>query len=960
MVAPSSFTVSAAVTLGGFTSPAQFTGPVASAFVIVTAASLQVLPSAVAINTSGIALVTSRRRVLLSTSLLVPFTVAVTNASAASSVSSSLTSADPASFTTSFSMALVSAGVTGLSVSVLSSFAVAEVALPPAAPVNLTAVGTNVPAAVASVTAQLAGTTGSALAATQTSLLSGLATGTQGNNGTQLSNAAASTAASLVLAVVSASSNASLSPAVQTAALTVLGAVSSNTSGLDSHVASTVAAGVMAVVNGSSNIGASTQTAALGVLSSVVSAPMNVTGTTGGSVVNALSTIASSALVNNPAALAQVTSVTTALAASAATSLLSSAASGSSAATATVTFSSPNIQMAVSVSPPGAASTAPITAPGSPSKFDAIPPGLLSTAAGGGGGQAIVTQFQSLAFDPYSGAAANSTGNGTTAVANYLSTVGGVTRLAFSTATGPLEVANATTPITFTLPLVSTAPGSLVQGVCSFYDTAAHAYSTTGCIGVPNPGQPNHTLAFIPGYQTPSDASLALAWNISGPLLAGCNTTLIDCSLPDPPVIYPDPRQPIAIPAVSCPANATKPPVLRVFYGTHCALWQSNTYNCAWDNTLQAFVGAGCVATGNVTRCMCRHLTDFAAARAPVLTTCSLSDMLSLSPGDIVTKLRMLFIVVITLFGCMNLGALVGYVLDAKARKKLVQQLQRPEAEFVELPGGVWTWTFRQQPLSSSVEAPTGSAPTIAFLMGIPLIRLRTALPDELCGGWTIGTALGRAHGLSLNFMNEAKEDHDRAVMAARKRKLPTQPAAHGHAGRIPSSRFASLDSEVALVMPPGWRTAQSAAADGSGALVAGTHVVSGPIPGRPGSKRYARALETFKKERMAGTALVLAFMDVNNVLPVAELTSRKEAAAEFFRDVRVPGIHHDFDALMRLFMGMLIDGTCCLVRAMTVSPALVLTPSLPQAIWASARSGCRRPACGVPSSCKRTTAAGA
>ena len=85
--------------------------------------------------------------------------------------------------------------------------------------------------------------------------------------------------------------------------------------------------------------------------------------------------------------------------------------------------------------------------------------------------------------------------------------------------------------------------------------------------------------------------------------------------------------------------------------------------------------------------------------------------------------------------------------------------------------------------------------------MGIPLIRLRTALPDELCGGWTIGTALGRAHGLSLNFMNEAKEDHDRAVMAARKRKLPTQPAAHGHAGRIPSSRFASLDSEVALVI---------------------------------------------------------------------------------------------------------------------------------------------------------------
>ena len=945
LVAPSSFTVSAAVTLGGFTSTEQFTGPVAAAFVNVTAASLNVPPSAVNVNTSGIALVTSRR-LLLSTSLVVPFTVAVTNAAAATSVSTGLASTNPASFASSFNTALSTAGVTGVSVSVLSSFAVAEVALPPAPPVNLTAAGTNVSAAVASVTAQLTGATGSALAAAQTSLLSGLASGSSQGNGTALTGAAAGTAASLVLAVVSASSNASLSPAVQTVALSVLASVSSNASSLSGNVASTVAAGVLAVVNGSSTINAATQSTALSVLSSVASASLNVSGSTGGSVVNALSTIASSASANNPAALAQVNSVTTALASSAASSLLSSAASGNTTTAATVTFSSPNIQMAVSVAPPGATSTTPISAPGSPSSFDAMPPGLLSTASGGRS-QAIVTQFQSLAFDPYS-VVTNSTGNASAAPASNLSTVGGVTRLAFSTASGPLEVANATTPITFTLPLVSTAPGSFQQGVCSFYDTVAHAYSTSGCIGVPNPGPPGHTLAFIPGYQTPSDTSLAMSWNISGPLVAGCNSTFIDCSLPNPPVIYPDPKQPLAIPAISCPANATKPPVLRVFFGTKCQLWQTtNTLNCSWDNIKQAFVGSGCVATGNVTRCMCRHLTDFAAARAPVLTTCSLSDMLSLNPGDIVTKLRVLFVVVVTLFGIMNIGAVVGFVLDTRERKRLVQQLQRPETEFQEMEGGVWTWTFRQLPLLSPVEAPRGSAPTLAYLMGVPLIRLRMALPDELVGDASLGIALGRADGLSLDFMRTTADDHKRVLKASRKGRAAFSAALSEkslHAARIPSMHLPSFDSQQLASSPPihvlNSASMVPAMYSGQGAVTINyfgpitvlmatpqqaTISVPAPQPDSPPSTpvstrtallkhaddavRDSTSLAEFKLARFTGTALVLAFMSVNNVLPVAELTHRKTAACEYFRDVRVPGVHHDFEALMRLFMGILIEG---------------------------------------------------
>ena len=736
---------------------------------------------------------------------------------------------------------------------------------------SLSSNNTNVSALSAAVSSSLSSlsSNASALAAAQTSILSSLSSG---NSSAPLSSASAGAAASLVLAIVSAAPNVTLSPA--------------------------------------------NQAAALNVLLSVASAPINISGAAGTAVFSALSSIAGSASTNNPAALAQVSGVLDSMASNAASSLLSALSSGGSGATApvTITFSTPNIQAATSVTPPGVVSTTPISAPGSPSSFDAMPPGLLGAAAGGA---AVVTQFRSLAFDPYGSTSSNGTNstNGTVPAAN-LSTVGGVTRLAFSSATGPLEVANATTPITFTLPPVPTG-GTNTQAACSFYDTVAMAYSTSGCIGVPNPAPVNHTLGFVPGYQTPSDASLANAWNISGPMLAGCSSTVIDCSQPDPPVIYPDPRQPLAIPAVSCPVNATKPPVLRVFYGTNCQLWQTdNPYNCTWNNTLQAFNGTGCVASGNVTQCMCRHLTDFAAARAPKLTTCSLSDLTSLSFGDIITKLKFLFAVVVSLFGIMNVGAVIGFIMDVRARKELIKQLQRPECDFLEMPGGVWTWTFKQLPLKNAVEAPTGSAPTLAFLMGIPLIRLRTALPDELCGDWTLGTALGRADGLSLNFMADAKEDHHRAVIAARKTVVqPHHPAVYGQpiASRIPPTRFASLDSELAMVTPPGWK------GQGRGATpvqvvaidtpVIGTPVPSVPITGRPGSRRYLRKLEELKRERMTGTALVLAFLSVNNQLPVAELTHRKEAAAEFFRGVRVSGVDHDFEALLRLFMGMMIDG---------------------------------------------------
>ena len=115
-------------------------------------------------------------------------------------------------------------------------------------------------------------------------------------------------------------------------------------------------------------------------------------------------------------------------------------------------------------------------------------------------------------------------------------------------------------------------------------------------------------MFFIPGFtNVTSDAVLAEAWNISGPMVDGgqCSMKMLDCNTLNPGVVYPDPRNPLATPAVACPprlnstnATTTPPqpqPVLRVYYGTQCALWRpGNAVNCSWDNIKQVRLPCVC------------------------------------------------------------------------------------------------------------------------------------------------------------------------------------------------------------------------------------------------------------------------------------------------------------------------------------------------------------------------------
>ena len=222
---------------------------------------------------------------------------------------------------------------------------------------------------------------------------------------------------------------------------------------------------VLAVVNATATLSVASQGAALSILSAVASAPINVSGGVAQSITSALSAVASSAVGSNPVALAQVQVVLSNLASSQASSLAATLAAlppGAPPPEPATTFSAA-IQTRVQIDPPGGSrlTTQPLTAPGSPSAFQPMPVGLLPSD------KPIVTQFFSLAFDPNGGA--NSTLNTT-----------GVTRLAFSNLDGsPIVVANATTPVVFTLPRVDT--GGEDQAVCSFWDPAAGAYATHGC-----------------------------------------------------------------------------------------------------------------------------------------------------------------------------------------------------------------------------------------------------------------------------------------------------------------------------------------------------------------------------------------------------------------------------------------------------------------------------------------------
>jgi hypothetical protein len=398
--------------------------------------------------------------------------------------------------------------------------------------------------------------------------------------------------------------NASAAAEVRAELLSAIG--SSAASASTPAALESVADAVQSLVSNASQINAAGASAALDLLLAVSSAGtvrgLVVSNGTGYAVAASLSSIVSAALAPNSAinasVLAQVFDVVNSLA----SSQLSSLATGAPP----LEISSPAIQMRVQVDALGAGSrlfSQSLTAPGSASAFAPLPASLFDGAGAAASG-GVRTQFASLTFDPYYEAVA---------VDADAPSSTGITRLAFTSVDGtPIEIANLAMPIQFTMPSLALADGRKAQ--CQFWDTAAAAYSTRGCVGIPDPRPANHTLVWAPGFTAASDGAMAAAWNISGALIdpARCSTRVLDCSMPGQNAsIFPNPSNPFALPAVRCDTAVSTAPML-VISGSRCLLIQpDNVQACYWNNTAQAFNGAGCVASGAPINCACRHVRSF-------------------------------------------------------------------------------------------------------------------------------------------------------------------------------------------------------------------------------------------------------------------------------------------------------------------------------------------------------------
>ncbi len=94
---------------------------------------------------------------------------------------------------------------------------------------------------------------------------------------------------------------------------------------------------------------------------------------------------------------------------------------------------------------------------------------------------------------------------------------------------------------------------------------------------------------------------------------------------------------------------------------------------------------------------------------------------------------RLLFICVIALFGAMNLGAAVGFLLDRHERAAVLEQLRDEACGFRVTRDGAFVWRFALDALPDELAAPSGPAVVLASILGIPFARLRAGLPVRPC-----------------------------------------------------------------------------------------------------------------------------------------------------------------------------------------------------------------------------------
>ena len=302
-------------------------------------------------------------------------------------------------------------------------------------------------------------------------------------------------------------------------------------------------------------------------------------------------------------------------------------------------------------------------------------------------------------------------------------------------------------------------------------------------------------------------------------------------------------------------------------------------------------------------------------------------------------KLKLLFTVVVTLFGLLHIGAVTAWVMDSREKQHVADRLRDPACGYRITDSGVTLWRFGLDPLPDEIAAPSGPAVMLAAVFGLPMARLRAAMPDELFTT-DFAASLGRKHGFSASGMQSTR-DHHRDLLDTSRRISSSSSRRLSKSVRFSQSSFgsdlASADVDV----------------DTAGAEVdvdLATHDTEGS-PGSPRrsiSKRFfsfssdgsepqspraatprlssgvttaAAALRKSETEgwnlehrthleEFVGTALVVAFLQVTQLMPVVEIARLRGAAAAHFEELEITSpAGWSFDDTATAFLTFLSPG---------------------------------------------------
>ena len=243
----------------------------------------------------------------------------------------------------------------------------------------------------------------------------------------------------------------------------------------------------------------------------------------------------------------------------------------------------------------------------------------------------------------------------------------------------------------------------------------------------------------------------------------------------------------------------------------------------------------------------------------------------------------------------MNVGAFYGWVIDRAQMRKFMANLCTPESGYrvVKATGSksdahgtndAWLWRFHMEPLRGKIDAPAGPAVQLSDLLGLPAARIRAAIADDLLS-WSMATAVGRQAAFSADGFTAVLK-----VQQARERSrfsLSLPKPLRDLLERRRSRKRSKMDTTVDA--GDIWEDEQPPAEEEE------VEVEYDP--------EHMRLEEEF-----VGTGLVLAFIQVAQLMPVVEHAKRKSAAKHYFGEFR-SSAGWDFEKVCTDFVTLLSPG---------------------------------------------------